>query len=150
MFACACLVNLEGYFYLNGIIDIFTLVRSGFEPPLVRHCVDGRFIQPVTETADNFKIVEYTKPNGNVVTLKKPKSVAELKAEGVETKTVTVQNLINQPVKVDNPPEQRTSLGKFAPGNKLSKGRKPGSKNKTTILRELMEELEDMRMTFLI
>ena len=46
----------------------------------------------------------------------------------------------NQPVKVDNPPEQRTSLGKFAPGNKLSKGRKPGSKNKTTILRELMED----------
>jgi len=35
--------------------------------------------------------------------------------------------------------EGRTSGGTFAPGNKLSKGRKKGSKNKSTILREKME-----------
>lgn len=33
----------------------------------------------------------------------------------------------------------RTSAGTFAPGNKLAKGRKKGSKNKNTILREKME-----------
>lgn len=36
-----------------------------------------------------------------------------------------------------NPP--RTPTGTFAKGNKLSKGRKKGSKNKATILREAMQ-----------
>ena len=47
---------------------------------------------------------------------------------------VTAENEASEP----QSGEERTQLGTFAPGNKVSKGRRKGSKNKATILRETM------------
>jgi len=43
--------------------------------------------------------------------------------------------------------QDRTNAGTFAPGNSLSKGRKKGSKNKNTILREKLERKNTKLLT---